>query len=83
MLMPYVLLMAVLFYTFAETGKEISIEKPYVRRSEKAWDPRFKSYIVAVFFNTLGLIPVYLIQYIWFHFFTMISELPEAGLLFL
>ncbi len=63
MLIPYALLMVVLFYTFAKTRKEISIEKPYVRRSEKAWDPRFKSYIVAVFLNTLGLIPVYLIQY--------------------
>ncbi|MEM2608207.1 MAG: MFS transporter [candidate division WOR-3 bacterium] len=63
MFIPYVILMLVLFYTFIKISKAINIERAPRKSMGKTIDPNFKFYIVAVFFNTLGLIPVALIQY--------------------
>lgn len=63
MLIPYAILMLVLFYAFVKTGKTINIKRTFHKSIGKTIDPKFKFYIVAVFFNTLGLIPVALIQY--------------------
>ncbi|MBO3800490.1 MAG: MFS transporter [Candidatus Brockarchaeota archaeon] len=63
MFAPYVVLMLVLFHTFVKIGKTINIERAPRKNMKKTIDPGFKFYIVAVFFNTLGLIPVALIQY--------------------
>jgi len=63
MFIPYFVLMLALSYTFTRVGKTISVAKPSGKRPKERLDPRFKSYAAAVFFNTLGLIPVSLILY--------------------
>jgi MFS family permease len=63
MFIPYIVLIFALTYTFIRVGQAISVEKPSTQRVEKIFNASFKFYIVAVFLNTLGLIPVALIQY--------------------
>ncbi|MDW8034593.1 MAG: MFS transporter [Nitrososphaerota archaeon] len=62
MFVPYVILMLILSYAFTKISKKISVEKTSSKRVDGI-DPKFKFYIAAVFFNTLGLIPITLIQY--------------------
>ncbi|MBO3839453.1 MAG: MFS transporter [Candidatus Brockarchaeota archaeon] len=63
MFAPYVILMLTLSYAFVKIGKTMNIERASRKSMGKLMDPQFKFYILAVFFNTLGLIPVALIQY--------------------
>lgn len=63
MFIPYFMLMLALSYTFIRVGRTISIEKTVGGGIKGKLDTRFKMYVAAVFFNTLGLIPASLILY--------------------
>ncbi len=63
MFIPYFMLMLALSYTFIRMGRTVSIEKTVGGGIKGKLDIRFKMYVAAVFFNTLGLIPASLILY--------------------
>ncbi|MGQ9596105.1 MAG: MFS transporter, partial [Thermoproteota archaeon] len=63
MFIPYVMLMLALLYAFVRIGKTMSIEEKPGKELKGELGSRFKTYVVAVFFNAFGLIPVSLILY--------------------
>jgi len=64
LLIPYLLMLVALGYTYRGIGKDVNVEVKKIRDEEVALSRGFWTYCVAILLNTLGLIPVALILYI-------------------
>jgi MFS family permease len=63
LLIPFVLMMIVVFYTYRKVGKSIEVEVQNVKQEKARLTRNFWFYCITVFLNTLGLIPVALILF--------------------
>jgi MFS family permease len=63
LLIPYVLMMAFLAYTYTRIGRRVDVEARGVGSVDGSLTTGFWLYCAAIFLNTLGLIPVALILY--------------------
>ena len=63
LLIPYVLMMAFLAYTYTRIGRRVDVEAKSAGSAEGSLTKGFWLYCAAILLNTLGLIPVALILY--------------------
>jgi MFS family permease len=63
LVIPYVLMMIVLAYTYRKVGKNVEAETKNIKQERAPLTHSFWFYCLAVFLNTLGLIPVALILF--------------------
>lgn len=63
LIIPFVLMMIVIAYTYRKVGKSIDVEVQNIKQEKAPLSHGFWFYCIAVFLNTLGLIPVALILF--------------------
>ena len=63
LIIPFVLMMIVIAYTYRKVGKSIEAEVQNIKQEKAPLSRGFWFYCLAVFLNTLGLIPVALILF--------------------
>lgn len=63
LLIPFALMVVALFYTYKRVGKTVEVEVKSVKDEKASLSRGFWIYCLAVFLNTLGLIPVALILF--------------------
>jgi MFS family permease len=63
LLIPFVLMMIVIFYTYQKVGKRVQVDVENIKQERAPLSRGFWFYCIAVFLNTLGLIPVALILF--------------------
>jgi len=63
LIIPFILMMIVIAYTYRKVGKSIEAEVQNIKQEKAPLSRGFWFYCLAVFFNTLGLIPVALILF--------------------
>lgn len=63
LLVPFVLMLIVLVFTYKRVGKRVEVEVKNIKQEKTPLTRGFWFYCLAVFFNTLGLIPVALILF--------------------
>lgn len=63
LLIPFVLMMIVIAYTYRKVGKSIEVEVQNIKQEKVPLTRGFWFYCLSVFLNTLGLIPVALILF--------------------
>jgi MFS family permease len=63
LIIPYVLMMIVIAYTYRKVGKNVEAEAKNAKQERAPLTRSFWFYCLAVFLNTLGLIPVALILF--------------------
>ncbi|MCW4004838.1 MAG: MFS transporter [Candidatus Bathyarchaeota archaeon] len=63
LIIPYVLMMIVIAYTYRKVGKNVEAEAKNAKQERAPLTRSFWLYCLAVFLNTLGLIPVALILF--------------------
>ncbi len=64
LLIPFVLMMIVLVYTYRKVGKNVEVQVQNIKIEKLPLSRGFWFYNLAVFLNTLGLIPVALILFV-------------------
>lgn len=64
LLLPFALMVIALFYTYKKVGKSVDIEVKTIKDKQAPLTRSFWIYCIAVFLNTLGLIPVALILFV-------------------
>jgi MFS family permease len=63
LIIPFVLMMIVIVYTYRKVGKSVEVEVQNIKHEKAPLSRGFWFYCLAVFLNTLGLIPVALILF--------------------
>ncbi len=63
LLIPFVLMLVAIIYTYRKIGKTVEVEVNNTKEERKSIGRGFWVYCIAVFLNTLGLIPVALILF--------------------
>jgi len=63
LLIPFVLMLAAIAYTYRKIGKGVQVEAKSIKDEESSLTRGFWIYCIAILLNTLGLIPVALILY--------------------